>query len=228
MIKVPATPEGLPAISTLISGGVNVNATQVFSLQQYAGVADAYLTGLERRAGAGGNLSEVTSVASLVVNRIDTAIDRRLPYNSPLRGRIAIANARVVYAQFRRMFRSHRFDDLQRLGGRVQRLLWAGTSVKDAAYRDLMYAENLIGPLTVSAMSPATIAAFRHRGRPQLGLAEDPTESIHLIGQLGQYGIDFDAVTRRLSRESVEALTASFDSLMGTLEAKRRLAAQTA
>jgi len=227
LIKVPATPEGLPAITTLIGAGINVNVTLMFSVEQYMDVSAAYLAGLEELAANGGDLNRVSSVASFFVSRIDTAVDKLLPAASPLRGMIAIANARVAYARFREVFRSNRFAALKERGARVQRVLWASTSVKDPKYRDVRYVEGLIGPDTVNTMPPVTLDAFRDHGQPHLSLTDECLDAVHQIGQLKEMGIDFDAVTRQLTEEGVILFRRSYDSLLAALQEKCSMVGHT-
>ncbi|MFB0506078.1 MAG: transaldolase, partial [Thermodesulfobacteriota bacterium] len=165
MVKVPATSEGLPAIAALIGEGINVNVTLMFSLQDFLDVSEAYLSGLEKLANSGGDLSRVASVASFFVSRVDVAVDKLLPDDSPLRGKIAIANAKAAYLRFRETYEDQRFFAPKKNGARVQRLLWASTGVKNPHYRDVMYVEELIGPDTVNTVPPATLDAFRDHGR---------------------------------------------------------------
>ena len=221
MIKVPATAEGFPAVTTLIGEGINVNVTLMFSLKDYMDVSEAYLAGLGQLARSGGDLSRIASVASFFVSRVDTAVDKLLPHDSPLRGKIAIANAKAAFVRFRETNESERFEALKKQGARVQRLLWASTGVKNPQYRDVMYVEELIGPETVSTVPPATLDAFRDHGRPRLSLPENLTEATRRLEALRGLGIDLDAITRRLKDEGVEAFAKPFDSLMETLARKR-------
>lgn len=221
MIKVPATAEGPPAITTLIAEGINVNVTLMFSLKDYLDVSEAYLAGLEQLARSGGDLGRVASVASFFVSRVDTAVDRVLPQDSPLRGKIAIANAKATFMRFKETYGSDRFQALKKRGARVQRFLWASTGVKNPEYRDVMYVEALIGPETVSTVPPATLDAFRDHGRPRPSLSEDLTGATGQLEALKGLGIDLDAITRRLKDEGVAAFAKPFDSLMETLARKR-------
>jgi transaldolase/glucose-6-phosphate isomerase len=221
MVKVPATPEGFPAITALIGEGINVNVTLMFSLQDYLDVSEAYLAGLEKLATSGGNLSRVASVASFFVSRIDSAVDKVLPDDSPLRGKIAIANAKRAYVRFQETNEEQRFAALKKRGARVQRLLWGSTGVKNPHYRDVMYVEELIGPDTVSTVPPATLDAFRDHGSPRSSLTENLDEALRHLAALKDLGIDLDAVTRRLKDEGVELFERPFDSLMETLTRKK-------
>ncbi|MCK5551527.1 MAG: bifunctional transaldolase/phosoglucose isomerase, partial [Deltaproteobacteria bacterium] len=221
MVKVPATPEGLPAITALIGKGINVNVTLMFSLQDFLDVSEAYLSGLEKLAHSGGDLRRIASVASFFVSRIDAAVDKLLPDDSPLRGKIAIANAKTAYMRFKETYKGERFVALKNRGARVQRLLWASTGVKNPHYRDVMYVEELIGPDTVSTVPPATLDAFRDHGRPRLSLTENLDEATKQLAALKDLGIDLDAVTRRLKDEGVDLFEKPFDSLMETLARKQ-------
>jgi transaldolase/glucose-6-phosphate isomerase len=221
MVKVPAAQEGIPAISTLIGEGINVNVTLMFSLQDYLDVSEAYLSGLEKLARSGGDLSTVASVASFFVSRVDAAVDKLLPADSPLRGKIAIANTKVAYARFRETYEGKRFSVLKEQGARVQRLLWASTGVKNPHYRDVMYVEELIGPDTVSTVPPSTLDAFRDHGIPRLSLTENMDEASGQLRTLKEISIDLDAVTHRLKDEGVDLFEKPFDSLMATLGRKQ-------
>ncbi len=221
MVKVPATAEGLPAVTALISEGINVNVTLMFSLKDFTDVSEAYLSGLEEFARSRGDLSAVASVASFFVSRVDTAVDRMLPEDSPLRGKIAVANAKVAYMRFKQTYESDRFKVLKKQGARVQRLLWASTGVKNPHYRDVMYVEELIGPDTVSTIPPTTLDAFRKHGHPTVRLSKDLAEAERQLDTLKELGIDLDAATRQLKEEGVDAFARPFESLMGTLAQKR-------
>ncbi len=221
MVKVPATIEGLPAIRVLIGVGINVNVTLMFSLQDYLDVSEAYLAGLQKLANSGGDLRGVASVASFFVSRVDTAVDKLLPDDSPLMGKIAIANAKAAYIRFKETYEGQPFAPLKERGARIQRLLWASTGVKNPHYRDVMYVEELIGPDTVSTLPPATLDAFRDHGQPRLSLTENLEEGPKLLAELMDLGIDLDAVTRRLKEEGVDLFERPFDALMETLTRKQ-------
>jgi transaldolase/glucose-6-phosphate isomerase len=221
MVKVPATPEGFPAITALIGEGINVNVTLMFSVQDYLDVSEAYLAGLERLADSGGDLAKVASVASFFVSRVDAAVDKLLSDDSPLRGKTAIANAKAAYLRFKETYEGQRFAALNKRGARVQRLLWASTGVKNPHYRDVMYVEELVGPDTVSTIPPATLDAFRDHGRPRLSLTENLDQASRQLAALKELGIDLDAVTRRLKDEGVDLFEQPFDSLMETLAQKQ-------
>ena len=202
MIKVPATPEGIPAIRQLIDEGINVNVTLLFSMDAYEQVADAYLAGLEQRAASNGALEGVASVASFFISRIDSAADaliierlggatnaRQRAVLRSLRGKVAIANAKLTYQRYRELFNGPRWRALARRGAQTQRLLWASTGTKDASYRDVRYVEELIGPDTVNTMPPATLAAFRDHGRPRASLWEDLDGAFDTLATLADAGI---------------------------------------
>ena len=222
MIKVPATPEGLPAITQLIRDGVSVNVTLMFSQQDMRNVVEAYLAGLEMRAADGVDLSGVASVASFFVSRIDVTVDNRLPEDSPLRGKTGIANTRLAYDIFRRTVDGDRFKRMQAKGARVQRFLCASTGVKDPHYRDVMYMEELIGPDTVNTVPPATLEAFRDHGRTRPSMIEDIDGARAQLLAIEQHGVDLDAVCQELTIEGVKKFVDSFDDLMNTLEKKRQ------
>jgi transaldolase len=222
MIKVPATPAGVVAVEELIAGGINVNITLMFSLDHYEQVAQAYIHGLERCAAP----TRVSSVASFFVSRVDTVVDKALdaigsPAALALRGRVAVANSKLVYQRFREIFYGAPFASLRVRGCRVQRPLWASTSTKNPAYRDVMYVEELIGPDTVNTMPPETIDAFRDHGRVQSTVDEDPASAREVIRQLRAIGIDLGAITARLQVDGVASFGASYDALLSALDAKR-------
>src|SRR6185369_8688307 len=194
MIKVPATPEGLPAIEQLISEGINVNVTLIFSVDVYNKVAEAYVRGLERRDQAGKPLTGIGSVASFFVSRIDTAVDKELQEKidagdsslKALIGKAAIANAKLAYESFEKIFSSERFGKLKSKGARVQRPLWASTSTKNPAYSDVMYVEALIGPDTVDTAPKPTIEAYADHGKPQVTLTQGVKEAHQLFADLAK------------------------------------------
>jgi transaldolase len=230
MIKIPATPEGLEAISTAISEGINVNVTLVFSIAMYERVAQAYIDGLRRRLAAGHDISRSASVASFFVSRVDTNVDERLdalatPAATELRGQAAIANARLAYESYRRIFEGADFADLRAGGGHVQRCLWASTSTKDPAYRDVVYVEELIGPETVDTMPLETIEAFLDHGRLAPTLDGRAVEAHALFDRLEELGVSMAEVTDELLLEGVEKFAASFDELLSTIADKRTVLA---
>jgi len=231
MIKVPSTPAGIPAIRTLIGDGVNVNITLIFSLDHYRAVTEAYISGLEDLAAGGDTLSQVASVASFFVSRIDTAVDQALDRRagdaqSPtskaqsLKGRIAIASAKAAYALFGEIFAGERWERLVAQGARVQRPLWASTSTKNPAYPDTMYVDTLIGPHTVNTLPPATLDAFRDHGTVALTLETGPDEARAQLARLADLDIDLDATTQKLQDDGVAAFAKSFDSLLSSIGEK--------
>ncbi len=234
MIKIPATLAGIPAIEQAITEGINVNVTLIFSLDRYAAVMDAYLKGLEARAQAGQALDHVASVASFFVSRVDTKVDGQLQEliaeggpraerAQALLGKIAIANAKLAYAQFKAVFGAPRFQALQRKGARVQRPLWASTSTKNPAYPDTYYVDNLIGPDTVNTVPPKTLDLFRAHGRAALTLEQDLSAARAQLQALEALGIAMERVTDELEQEGVEKFAHSFVSLLRTLEKQARL-----
>jgi transaldolase/glucose-6-phosphate isomerase len=223
MIKVPATPAGVPAITSLIGEGINVNVTLIFSLEQYEAIARAYIAGLEQLAAAGGNVGHVGSVASFFVSRIDTAVDRALDGigATDLQGKIAIASARVAYARFHELFRGQPWERLAALGARPQRPLWASTSTKNPDYPDTMYVDHLIGPQTVNTVPPDTLAAFLEHGQVALTLEQGLVKARQQLASLADLGIDLRAITQKLQDDGVEAFARSFDALLQAIADKR-------
>ena len=226
MIKVPATPEGIPAIRELIGRGVNINVTLIFSLEMYARVREAYIAGLEDLDRVGGKVSVVASVASFFVSRVDTAVDglieRRGGSLDSLMGQAAVANAKIAYQDFRQTFESERFQSLADKGARVQRPLWASTSTKNPEYSDVLYVETLVGPDTVNTMPDATLEAFLDHGdvsRPTLDT--DVEASREAMSSLEDVGISIDTVTTTLMHEGVKAFADSFELLLDDIQAKR-------
>lgn len=225
MVKVPGTIEGAEAVRRLTADGVNVNITLLFAIAAHDRVIEAFLAGLEDRLSAGQPIDHIASVASFFVSRVDTAVDKRLDaFTSPeavaLKGRAAIANARLAYRLFTERFSGERWERLAARGARVQRPLWASTSTKNPAYRDVMYVESLIGPHTVNTMPPATIEAFRDHGQCARTVDRDYDEAEQVIAQLRSLGIDFDAVTDQLLVEGLASFQQSFDTLIAGLERK--------
>jgi len=229
MVKVPATPAGIPAIRRLIAKGVNINVTLIFSLEVYQRVREAYIAGLEDLARAGGDVSTIASVASFFVSRVDTMVDAMLeelirqgrPELKELQGKAAIANAKLAYRAFQETFGGERFAQLKAKGARVQRPLWASTSTKNPSYSDVMYVENLIGPDTVNTLPPATIRAFQEHGRAALTLQQGVDEAQAVMDALAQAGIDMKVVTARLLDQGVKAFADSFDKLLADIVQKR-------
>jgi transaldolase/glucose-6-phosphate isomerase len=230
MVKIPATKEGLPAIRDQISKGHNINVTLIFSVDRYAEVVDAYLSGLETLHGKGGDLSKVASVASFFVSRLDTKVDKMLAEKisaapdpkekqalERLYGKAAIDNSKMAYERFGELFSGSRWDKLKKAGARTQRCLWASTSTKDPRYPDTYYVEELIGPDTVDTVPPQTLAAFREHGEVRRSLDENVELARRQLRQLADAGIDLDQVTYELEVEGVDAFTKSFESLVATL-----------
>ncbi len=216
-VKIPATAEGLPAITTMIAEGCSVNVTLIFGLERYEQVLDAYASGLEARTG---DLSDVSSVASFFISRVDTAVDRRLeaigtPDAAALAGRAAIAQARAAYALFERHRASDRWQALSERGARVQRPLWASTSTKNPEYPDTMYVDALIGPDTVNTMPEATLAAVDDHGT--VARTIDTSDGSTELAELAAVGVDMAEVAEELEREGVDSFAASFDDLVQTL-----------
>ena len=229
MIKVPGTPAGIPAIRALIGDGINVNVTLLFSQAAYEQAAEAYVSGLEALAGRGGNLGGVASVASFFVSRIDTAIDAELERKmagsadaglAGLRGRAAIANAKLAYRIYRDIVAGDRWRALAAKGAQPQRLLWASTSTKNPNYRDVIYVEELVGRDTVNTIPPATLDAFRDHGRVRESLVEDLDAARQVFAELQRQGISFAAVTDRLLDEGVKLFADAFEKLLAAVAAE--------
>jgi transaldolase len=223
-VKIPATKEGLPAIEEMISRGRNINVTLIFGLERYAEVAEAYIRGLERLVEAGGDPSTVVSVASFFVSRVDTEADKRLDAiggQDHLKGRLAVATAKLAYQRYKEIFAGPRWAALQAEGATPQRCLWASTSTKNPEYRDVLYVEELIGPETVNTMPKETIEAFQDHGVVRLTLEEGLDEARQLFEELAKAGVDYDDVTRVLEEEGVEKFAASFRDLLDGIAAKR-------
>jgi transaldolase len=223
-VKIPATKAGLPAIEEMISRGRNINVTLIFSLERYAEVVEAYLRGLERLVEAGGDPSRVASVASFFVSRVDTEADRRLDEaGAPdeLNGKLAVANAKLAYQRYKELFAGERWDPLRSKGATTQRCLWASTSTKNPAYRDVLYVEELIGPETVDTMPEETIAAFEDHGEVALTLERDLDEAHRVFERLAEAGVDYDDVVETLEREGVQKFADSFAELMDGIREKR-------
>ena len=222
MIKVPATQAGLPAIRALTAEGIKVNITLLFSQEVYEQVVEAYLSGLEELTARGGDPGTVRSVASFFVSRIDVAVDQLLGERAPgLRGKVAIANAKLAYQRYKRRFAGARWEKLAAKGARVQRVLWASTGTKNPAYSDVLYVEELIGPQTINTMPPATVDAFRDHGRVRPTLEQDIGEAEEVMAQLERLGISIDAVTGQLIEEGVQRFADDFDKLLGAVARKR-------
>jgi transaldolase len=229
MIKIPATKEGIPAITAGIAAGFNINVTLIFSLERYAQVMDAYMKGLEQREAAGLPIQNIASVASFFVSRVDTNVDKRLQAvidasGAPadrarsLLGKAAIANAKLAYADFKKVFTGERFGKLKAHGARVQRPLWASTSTKNPAYRDVIYVEELIGPDTVNTVPPQTLTAFLDHGQVQNTLEKDVSSAAQALQDLEKLGISMDQVTRELEVEGVKAFADAFGILLNAFQ----------
>ncbi len=236
MIKIPATPEGIPAVQQALTEGININITLIFSLDSYRDVADAYISALEDRNAEGKDISHIASVASFFVSRVDTLVDQLLEDKikttsdsaeqqklKSLEGKAAIANARLVYQEFTRIFHTPRFETLKHSGAHVQRPLWASTSTKNPAYRDVLYAEELIGPDTVDTMPLETIENFRDHGRVSRTVENDIQQAKDVFASLEKVGIHYDQVTKQLQDEGVQKFADSFHELFQGVESKKQV-----
>jgi transaldolase/glucose-6-phosphate isomerase len=225
MVKIPATREGIPAIRASIAAGININVTLIFSLARYTEVMDAYLAGLEDRVAKELPVQQIASVASFFVSRVDAKIDPRLPEDSHLRGKAAVANAKLAYEAFESIFTSPRFATLKaRFRARVQRPLWASTGTKNPAYPDTLYVDELIGPDTVNTVPPATLDAFRDHGSAKLTITDGLDEAQKIFVDLKALGISMSSVTQELEEEGVKAFDDAFKSLLETIEERRNAA----
>ena len=235
LVKIPATPEGIPAIQQALTEGININITLIFSIEAYKAVTEAYLNALEDRNASGKDISHMASVASFFVSRVDTLCDKLLEDKAKatsdsaeqqqfkaLEGKAAIANARLVYQEFKRIFSTPRFETLKHSGAHVQRPLWASTSTKNPAYRDVLYAEELIGPDTVDTMPLETIENFRDHGRVSLTIENNLPQARQELDALERLGIHYDAVTQQLLDEGVQKFADSFHELFRGIEEKRK------
>jgi transaldolase len=226
-VKIPATKPGLGAIEDCVAHGKNINVTLIFSLQRYAEVAEAYLRGLERLVAGGGSPKGVYSVASFFVSRVDTEADKRLEAVGSkealaLRGRLAVANAKLAYEHYEQAFSGPRWDFLAGKGANPQRCLWASTSTKNPEYRDVLYVEELIGPDTVNTMPEETIRAFQDHGEVRGDTVAEDVEKAHaLLGDLAKAGVDYDDVTETLELEGVQKFADSFAELLDGVAGKR-------
>jgi transaldolase len=224
-VKIPATAEGVPAIEAMIAEGRSINITLIFSLARYAEVIEAYLAGLEAFAGSGGDPSTVHSVASFFVSRVDTEVDQRLDTIGTdealeLRGRAAVAQAKLAYRLFEHQFSGERWQRLSGLGAHRQRPLWASTSTKNPAYLDTLYVDELIGPDTVNTLPEPTIAAFEDHGRVARTLDTGVEEAAEVMRRLAAVGVDMDDVGRTLEDKGVAGFHESFQHMLGSLHAK--------
>src|SRR5256714_12536217 len=224
LVKVPATMAGLPAIEDCTAKGTSINITLIFSLDRYTAVVEAYLRGLERLVAAGGTPSKVASVASFFVSRVVTEADKRLDAvgHPELKGKLAIANAKLAYQHYLEVFSGERWQYLEGKGATKQRCLWASTSTKNPEYRDVMYVEELVGPETVNTMPLETIRAFQDHGEVRGDTVfEGIDDARHLLQQLAEAGIDYDDVTETLEAEGVQKFADSFDEIIESIRAKR-------
>ena len=226
MIKVPATPEGIPAIKQLISDGINVNVTLMFNMAHYEAVSKAYIDGVTTLIKKGGDASKVASVASFFVSRVDASVDSQLakmgtPEATALQGKVAIANCKVVYKRFKELFHAEEFIELQAEGANRQRLLWASTGTKNPSYPSTLYVDELIGPETVNTMPPATIDAFRDSGTVDHTLEANVAEAEVIVAKAAELGIDLDAITEKLQDDGVDAFVGAFEELLATIEEKQ-------
>ncbi len=224
MIKVPATKEGLPAITELIASGINVNVTLLFSIENYVQVAEAYIDGLQLLKERGGDLKSVSSVASFFLSRIDASVDKQLEKmgNKKLQGKIAIASAKVAYYKFNKIFSGKRWQSLQKDGAKVQRLLWASTSVKNPSYPDTLYVDSLIGKDTVNTVPPATFNQFLHHGIQDSTLSRGLNQAKKYLAQLKKLNIDLDKITTELQLAGVASFSLAFESLMKSIKQKMK------
>ena len=229
MIKVPATPAGIPAVTELIGAGVNVNVTLIFGIENYKAVAGAYLDGLEKLLISGPSViggrqvDRVASVASFFVSRVDSAVDKALAQKNAteLQGKIAVANSKIAYAEFKGIFSGARWERLKNKGARVQRVLWASTSAKNPDYPDTIYVDELIGPDTVNTLPPATVDSFMDHGRVAETLTRGLAEAQRQIAKLAELGIDLNAITQQLQDDGVAAFARPFDALLQSIAEKR-------
>jgi transaldolase len=239
MVKIPSTPAGVPAIRQALAEGININITLIFSIENYGQVAEAYLSALEERSAKGQDISRIASVASFFVSRVDVLVDKLLEDKiktlsdsteqqrlKALQGKIAIANARLAYQEFKRLFGGPRFSALKPRGARVQRPLWASTGAKNPAYRDVMYVEELIGPDTVNTMPLTTIESFHDHGQVRLSIEDQLPEAKAQLVALAGVGIHYDEVTRQLQEEGVQKFADSFHKLFQCIDNKRKVLQQ--
>ena len=221
LIKVPATDAGVSAIEELTAAGVNVNVTLLFSLERYEEVIEAYLRGLERRVAAGEPITAISSVASFFVSRVDAKADAALPPDSPLRGRVAIANAHLAYGRYLERFAGARWEALQGAGATVQRPLWASTATKDPSYSDVLYVEQLIAPGVINTMPDKTLRAFAEHGNAKRALGSDLGAAKAVLSAAAAEGVNLKRITRALEHEGVKAFCDSYEQLARCIEAKR-------
>jgi transaldolase / glucose-6-phosphate isomerase len=231
MVKIPGTPEGLPAIQQALSEGININITLLFAQDVYVKVAEAYIAGLEQYAAGGGDVSKMASVASFFISRIDSEVDsilegklkaskdmREQEQLKSLLGKIAIANGKQTYEKYQAIFSTPRWKALATKGAQTQRVLWASTSTKNPAYRDVLYVEELIGPDTVDTIPPATLDAFRDHGKPRASLTEDLASAHRTMETTAKVGISMKEVTDKLTNDGVRLFAEAFDKLLAAVE----------
>jgi transaldolase len=225
MIKIPATQEGLPAIKQMISEGVCINVTLIFSQEVYEQVVEAYITGLEERNKNKQSLAKIKSVASFFISRIDTSVDKALESagNTALKGKIAIANAKLVYEKSKELYNSVRFKKLLENGASIQRLLWASTSTKNPSYPETIYIDGLIGKDTVNTMPPTTIEAFKTKGKVYNAIEDNVEEARKQMKTLKDLNIDFSEITNKLTVDGVDSFEKSFHDLISTIENKKKV-----
>jgi transaldolase len=222
MIKVPATPAGLPAMAELLADGININATLIFSIQRYREVARAHMQGLERRLEHGEAIDGIASVASFFISRIDTLVDKKLDVlgtgeGQVLRGQAAVATARLAYQDFQQRLLGRQWQVLEEAGAMPQRLLWASTSTKDPAFSDIKYVEALIGPDSIDTLPLKTLEAYREHGEPAVRIEDELDSDERMLGELQAIGIDMAEVAEQLEREGVEKFVAAYDELLGVI-----------
>jgi transaldolase len=229
MIKIPATPEGIPAIAATIAAGINVNVTLIFSIEQYEAAAGAFIEGLERRSAAGEPIDRIAGVASVFISRIDTAVDKLLEEKiakgdgalSDLLGKAGIAGVKLTYQRFKKLFESERFAPLAAKGARAQRPLWASTGTKNPAYSDLLYVENLVGPQTVNTVPPATLDALLDHGKIRSdSISEDLDGARRTTERLARANVSLYDVTQQLQVEGVKSFADSYNAMLGAIEKK--------
>jgi len=231
MVKVPGTPEGIPAFQQLISEGININVTLLFAFDVYVRVAEAYIAGLEAFAKTGGDVSRIASVASFFISRIDTLVDSEIDAKlktatsagdqallRSLHGKVAIANGKLTYQRYKQIFSGPRWDALAARGAQTQRVLWASTSTKNPAYRDVLYVEELIGQDTVDTIPPATLDAFRDHGHPRASLTEDVESANRTMDTAAKLGISMKEVTDKLTDDGVRLFAEAFEKLLTAVE----------
>ncbi len=231
MVKVPGTPEGIPAFQQLISEGININVTLLFAFDVYVRVAEAYIAGLEAFAKTGGDVSRIASVASFFISRIDTLVDSEIDAKlktatnpadqallRSLHGKVAIANGKLTYQRYKQIFSGPRWDALAARGAQTQRVLWASTSTKNPAYSDVYYVEELIGPDTVDTIPPATFDAFRDHGKPRASLEENVQAAQETMQSLERAGISMKAATDKLTTDGVKQFSDAFDTLLAAVK----------